>query len=146
MERKTEAWRNMVLKPNLSPATATIKYREGNIYVEHWTRRRWGIKKERAERGFKASTSTWEEGKMIQIKGKEWAEKRKGEWFIHLYRVGVTFCMLLWNRTAEEHRHTYARTQDWHTSTLHTNALVKGRWDRNTHKTCTQAHAQLSGR
>lgn len=63
------------------------------------------------------------------------------EIFIQPYRVGVTFCTWLWNRTAEEHSHTYAHTQDWHTSTLHTNTLFDGRLGDRT-GTCTQAHTQ----
>lgn len=75
--------------------------------------------------------------------GKEMLIKKKGvgegERFIHPYRVGVTFWTWLWNRTAEEHSHTYAHTQDWHTNTLHTNALFDGRLGDRT-GACTQAH------
>ena len=61
---------------------------------------------------------------------------------IHPYCVGVTFCRWLWNSTVEEHWHTYAHAQDWHTSTLHTNALIWGGDGMGTHVTHAHKHTR----
>lgn len=146
MERETRGLKKHGIKTKFNPSNEHCKVprREhlcGTLnkkMMRQWERAQRKNRERIGGQHFNTKPVMWSDrcGKEMLIKKNGVGE---GERFIHPYRVGVTFWTWLWNRTAEEHSHTYAHTQDWHTNTLHTNALFDGRLGDRT-GACTQAH------
>lgn len=150
MERETRGLKKHGIKTKFNPSNEHCKVlrREhlcGTLnkkMMRQWERAQRKNRERIGGQHFNTKPVMWSDrcGKEMLIKKNRVGE---GERFIHPYRVGVTFWTWLWNRTAEEHSHTYAHTQDWHTNTLHTNALFDGRLGDRT-GACTQAHTHTT--